>query len=208
MDVFERCIKAFGDPRFCSFVNQVGRLVQSLADCIEALDVGSCYRICLERCRGEECRDACLGTLKVAAGVAAARRVARRAAAAVALLGVDLVDAVALMFDKEVKEIEKMDCPEKGDAAQALAAAAAELYWSLKKAPGLQERAQDALLLMAPALAVAHQCVGDEVFEYLDLVKPFVEEEAVRRVVAALEEGIALIGNVAIKFKPVKVAER
>ena len=206
MDVFEKCIKAFGDPRFCSFVNQVGGLVRSLAGCIEALDVENCYRICLEGCRGEGCRDACLGTLKVALGVVAARRVARRAAAAVALLGVDPVDAIVLMFDKEVKEVEKMDCPEKGDAAQALVATAIELYWSLKK--GLQERAQDALLLMAPALAVAHQCVGDEVFEYLDLVKPFVEEEAVKRVVAALEEGIVLIGNTAIKFKPVKAAER
>jgi hypothetical protein len=109
-----------------------------------------------------------------AVGVAAARRMARRVAVAAALLGLDIVDAVALAFDEEVEKVEKTDCPERGDAARALAVAAAELYWDFKRVPELQKRAQDVLLLMAPALAAACQCIGDEAYEYLDFVKPFV----------------------------------
>jgi hypothetical protein len=68
----------------------------------------------------------------------------------------------------------------------------------------LREQAQDVLLLVAPALSAAYKCIGEEVFEYLELVRPFVEEEALKRVVAALEEGVALVGGTLIKFEPVK----
>jgi hypothetical protein len=207
MDVFERCVEAFGDPQLCSSMRQVGSLVRGLANCVEAFDVEICYRICLEGCRGEGCAEACLGALEVALGVLAARAVAMRAAAAVTLLGIDPVDAVTLAFDAEVKKVKKMDCPARGAAAKALAAAAVELYKAFKKVPNLQERAQDALLLMAPALAVAHKCVGDRAFEYLEFIRPFVEEEAIKRIVAAMEEGAVLVGGVAIKFEPVKAEQ-
>jgi hypothetical protein len=87
VDVFKKCVAVAGDPQFCLFVAQVGGLVRSFANCIEALDVEVCYRMCLERCRGERCREACLGVLGTAIGVAAARRMARRATVAAALLG-------------------------------------------------------------------------------------------------------------------------
>jgi len=66
--------------------------------------------------------------------------------------------------------------------------------------PGLQSHAQDVLLLMAPALAAACRCVGEAVFEYLD----FIMLKRMKRVVAALEEDTALVGDVAIKFKLVE----
>ncbi len=203
MDVFERCIEAFGDPQLCSSMRQVGSLVRGLASCVEAFGAEICYRMCLEGCRGE-CAGACLGALEAALGVLAARTVAWRAAAATTLLGVDPVDAVALAFDAEVKKVKEMDCPARGAAAKALAAAAVELHKAFKKVPNLRERAQDALLLMAPALAAAHRCVGDAAFEYLEFIRPFVGEEAIKRIVAAMEEGAVLIGNTAVKFEPVR----
>ena len=206
MDVFERCVGATGDPLFCMSVDQAGALVGCLAKCIEVLDAESCRQICLGGCRGEGGKEVCLGVLEVALGVALARDVARRAAAAAAVLGIDLTSAVALAFSEEVEKVDEEDCPERETAAKALAAAAVELYRSFKKA-GLREQAQDVLLLMAPALAAAHRCVGDWAFEYLDFIKPFVGEEAVRRIVAAMEEGAALVGGVAVEFEPAKAEQ-
>jgi hypothetical protein len=204
MDVFERCVEAFGDPQLCLSMRQVGSLVRGLVNCVEAFDVEVCYRMCLQGCRGGGCEGACLGALEVALGVLAARAAAMRAAAAVTLLGIDVVDAVALAFDAEVKKVKEMDCPAREVAAKALAAAAVELHKAFKKVPALQKYAQDILLLTAPALAVVHRCVGDRAFEYLEFIRPFVGEEVIKRIVAAMEEGAVLIGNTTIKFEAVR----
>jgi len=201
MEVFERCVAAAGDPQFCAFVTQVGGLVVDLATCLEALDAERCYRACLERCVGEGCGGMCLGALETALGVLMARRVARRAEAA-ALLGLSPVDAVAAAFNEELRKVRLMDCPERGVAARALATAAVDMYMSFREA--LREQAQDILLLAAPALSAAYKCIGEEVFDYLELMRPFVEEEALKRAVAALEEGAALVGGTLIEFEPVK----
>jgi hypothetical protein len=42
------------------------------------------------------------------------------------------------------------------------------------------------------------------VFEYLETVRPLIGEEMTKRIVAALEEGAALVGDVVVKFKPVE----
>jgi hypothetical protein len=207
MDAFEKCVRVTGNPQFCSSVSRTGRLVAGLTGCLMVLDAESCYRICLEGCQGEECAGACLGVLKVAMGVVEAGRIARRAAEAAALLGADLVNTVALAFDAELKKAREMNCPERGTAAQILAAAAVQLYANFKTTPGLQEHAQDVLLLVAPAFAEAYQCVGEAVFDYLDYIRPFVAEEAIKRIVATMEEGVALVGNVIIKFPPVKTQQ-
>jgi hypothetical protein len=60
----------------------------------------------------------CLGALETALGVAAARRVARRAEAKVALHGLDPVDAVAAALDEELRKVRGMDCPERGGSRQ------------------------------------------------------------------------------------------
>ena len=206
MDVLERRVKAFGDPRFCLSVHRVGNSARGLANCVKALDVESCLRICLEGCRGKGCAEACLGALEAALGVVAARAVARQTAAAVALLGIDPVDAAAPAFNAEMEKIERMKCPERGVAARALAAAAVELYRSFKKA-GLREQAQDVLLLMAPALAAAYQCAGKEVFKYLDSIKPIIGEGAVKRIIDEMRRGNVFVGGVLIAFKPVKTGK-
>jgi len=95
---------------------------------------------------------------------------------------------------------EEGDCPERGVAARILAAAAVELYKNFKKVPGLQSHAQDVPLLMAPALVTACRCVGEAVYECLD----FIMLKKMKRAVAALEEGAALVGVVVVNFKPVE----
>ncbi len=84
-----------------------------------------------------------------------------------------------------------------------------ELYEHFKKAPAAPRRgrAREVLLLVAPALAEAHQCMGEEVFKYLDSIKPLVGERAVRRIIRDLKEGNVFVGGVLITFKPVKTKQ-
>ena len=204
MGWFEDCIEKTKDPRFCSHLRKVGELASGLADCVAELGVKRCFTACLRRCQGEECEAACLSALETALGIAVARELAEKAAAAAALLGLGPADAVAVAFGAETARTEVMGCPQKAIAGRVLAAAAVELYKSFQKVPPLQEHAQDVLVLMAPALATAYQCVGEEVFEYLELARPFIGEDAAKRIAAALEEGGVLVGGVVINFKPVK----
>jgi hypothetical protein len=207
MDRFEKCVEATKDLQYCMSLLDVSRLVGDLVECVmEEQSVKTCYYACLRSCRGERCDAACLGALEAALGVAVARDLARKAALAALLMGLSPIDAAALAFNAEVKRVEEKDCPEREVASRVLAVAAVELYKYFKKVPGLREQAQDVLLLMAPALSAAYRCVG-EVFEYLDFIKPFVDEEAVNRIAAALEEGAAVVGGVTIKFEPVKAEQ-
>jgi len=203
MDAFENCVEKAGQ-QLCSLLRRVNQLTKELVDCIEVRDAKSCYDACLEKCRGDDCKVVCVNAVEVALGVLAARDIARRAAAATGLLGLDPIDAIAIVFDAEVKKIEKMECPERADVAMILAAAAVELHKASKVVPGMQERTQDVLLLIAPALALAYRCAGEEAFTQLDLMMPFIGEEAVGRITDALENGVVLVGNTLIKFEPVK----
>jgi len=208
MDRFEKCVEVAKDPQFCSYLYQINRLINGLAGCVMERGTEDCFRECLRSCRGEGCREVCLGALEVAVGTAVAREVARRAALAVALLGADLINAVALVFNEELKSAEAKECPDKAAAARILSIAAVELFMSLQKtaegSPKMRKRVQSLLLLAAPALALAHQCVGEEAFEYLETIRPIIGEEAVERIAAALEEGAALVGDVVVKFKRVE----
>ncbi len=205
MDTFEKCVKIGKDPQFCSLLQKISQLSRELVDCAESLTPKDCYYVCLKMCDGE-CEIVCLNAVQAAFGIAMARKIARKAVVAVVLFSLDPVNAHAVVFDAELKKVEKMSCPEKAFGSRTLAAAAIELYKAFKIVPSLQERAQDVILLMAPALALVHQC-GEDVFEYLDLIMPFVEEEAVKRIVAALEEGVVLVGEVDIRFEPVKTTQ-
>jgi hypothetical protein len=208
MDRFEKCVEATKDPQFCSYLYQINQLINGLAGCVVERGAEECFRECLKRCRGEGCEETCLGALEVAVGTAVAREVVRRAALVAALLGADLINAVALIFSEELKSAEAKECPDKAVAARILSIAAVELFMNLQKAaessPKLRDRVQSLLLLAAPALAAAYQCVGEEVFEYLETVRPLIGEEMTKRIVAALEEGAVLVGGVVINFKPVE----
>ncbi len=216
MDAFEKCVEATGDPQLCLLAYRAGQLVGRLVECVVFRSAKECFEDCLGMCRGEGCEVTCLNAVETALGVAMAWSVATRAAEAAALLGSDPLSTIALAFDAELKKAEKRDCPERETASRVFAVVAAELYNIFRKTPNLQERAQEVLLLLAPALALGYQCVGDEVFEYLDLLRPFIEDSAkeakneserkgvVERIAAAMEQGGVIVGNVIIRFKPTK----
>ncbi len=204
-DMFEKCVKATGDPQYCSHLQKVDQLTDGFVECLESRSADDCLHECLERCRGEGCGEACLGALYAAMGMAVAGKIIGIAEAAVSLLNMDPVTAVAWEFDKELEKVKEKDCPEKEVMAWILAAAAMELYMNFKNAPTpRRRRAQEVLLLMAPALAEAYQCVGEEVFKYLDSIKPLVGERAVKRIIREMKEGNVFVGGVIITFKPVK----
>jgi hypothetical protein len=130
-----------------------------------------------------------------------ARSIIEIAEAAVSLLNMDPVTAAAWAFYDELEKVKEKDCPEKEVMAWILAVATVELYKYFKKVQ--RRRAREVLLLMAPALGEAYQCVGDEVFKYLDSIKPLVGERAVKRIAAEMKIGGVLVGGVLITFKPV-----
>jgi hypothetical protein len=206
--MFRRCVKATGDPRYCSYLRKAGWLADGFAKCMESRSADACLRRCLRRCRGEGCGEACLGALKAAAGTAVAGKIIVLTEAAVSLLKMDPVTAAAWAFYEELDKVKESDCPEKEVMAWILAVAAVELYEYFKKAQDPQRRrAREVLLLTAPALAEAYQCVGDEVFKYLDSIRPLIRERAVKRIVTEMKEGNVFVGGVLITFKPVKASQ-
>jgi hypothetical protein len=207
MDWFQECVEKTKDPNLCTSLKRIGELTGVLVDCVKVLGVDVCFHVCLKKCQGEGCEAACLNALETALGIVEARRIARGASLVTVLLGVDPTYAVATAFEAELQKAEKMECPQKAIAGRILAAAAVELHKSFQRVPSLQKDAQDVLTLMAPALALAYQCVREVVFEYLELARPFIGEDATRRIVAALEEGGVLVGGATIQFKPVKVRQ-
>ncbi len=209
MDAFEKCVEVAKDPQFCSSLYKINQLINSLAGCVWERGVEECFQECLKRCRGDGCRETCLGALEVAVGTVAARMIAGTAIQVAKLKGSDLMRSIASTFKEELESAKAKECPDKAAAARILSIASVELFMSMQKAgpPNLRELAEDLLLLMAPALAEAHQCVGDEVFEYLEVVKPLIGEEVAKKIAAAMEEGTVLVGGVDFKFKPVKTSQ-
>ncbi len=211
MDAFEKCVEATGNPQLCTLAYRAGQLVGRLVECVVLRSAKECFEDCLKMHQGES-EVVCLNAVETALGVAVAWDMAARAAKAAALLNSDPLNTVALAFDAELKKAEEKECPERETASRVFAVAAAELHNIFKKTQELQKHAQDVLLLLAPALALGYRCVGEEVFEYLDLLRPFIEpaesgkeeKSAVERIVAAMEQGGVVVGNVIIRFKPVK----
>jgi len=194
---FENCVGATGDQEACRTVQRVFQLVKelSLVECVERRKVKKCFDACLDRCGGEECVDLCIGALDVAVGLAVARGLAE-GAKMVALFGVSPAEAAAAAFAYMLQKAGRTKCPERADAARILNIVAVELRNLLG--------AQDLLLLLAPAVAVVHSCIGDEAFDVLDAIMSAVGEETTARIAAALEEGVVAVGNVVVKFPPVK----
>jgi hypothetical protein len=206
--MFEKCVKLAGDPQCRSYLQEADRLTDGFMKCIESRSAEDCVQECLKECREQEwCGEACLGAMKAATGMLIARSIIEIAEAAVSLLNMDPVTAVAWAFYDEFEKVKGKDCPEKEVMAWFLAVAVIELYKYFKKAPDpRRRRAREVLLLTAPPLAEAYQCVGDEAFKYLDSIKPIVGERAVKRIVREMKEGGVFVGGVLITFKPVKAA--
>jgi hypothetical protein len=207
MDWFEKCVEKMGDPQFCSLVDQTGELVSVVVDCVKERKARDCFEECLKTCQGDRCEETCLGALEVALGALTARGLAEKAALIAALLGFSPIDALATVFSAELRKTEEGDCPDKAFSARVLVTAASHLYLAFRNVPALRDSAQDVLILMAPAFAAAYQCIGDVVFDHLEMMRPFIGEDAAERIVAALEEGGVMVGNVIINFKPVKAKQ-
>ncbi len=206
--MFEKCVGIFGDPQHCSFVQRFGQLYESVLECVEkSQNVGECLRDCFKRCRGEGCEEMCLGAVETISGMVVAKDMAENAATLVSRHKLDPAVAVATVFNVELGKVKKMRCPEKGVGARILTAAVLELYSSFEEESASRRYAQDVLLLLAPALAEAYRCMGESAFGYLDGIRPFVGEEVVKKIVAAMEEGVVIIGDVEIRFKPVKTSQ-
>ena len=185
-------------------MQQIVQLLADLRQCMKSQEEIECFSDCFEKCEKEGCEEVCVDALVMFMGTMQAAMLGKRASQVAVSRGLSHVDAVALVFEEELKKVEEEeDCPEKAISAQALAAAVVELNNSFQSVANLRDQAQDVLLLMAPALAVAHQCAGKDVFRYLELMKVLIKEETVKRIAAALEEGAVLVGNTTIKFKPV-----
>jgi len=203
--MFEKCVEIFGDPQFCTYVKKVGQLSDRARKCVKNQKVGYCYRDCLKRCQVEECKEVCLGVVEEVLGVEMAEEISDEATALAIVRNLSPAVAVATIFNEELDKVKKKRCPNKAVMARILAAAVFELYEKFKKKPTLRRHAQDVLLLMAPALAEAYRCVGESTFRYIDgELRPFVKEKMIKRIVVAMEEGAVTIGDVKIKFKPVK----
>ena len=200
--MFKKCVEATGDPQHRSFLQKINRLTNDFMKCVESQRANDCLNDCLKRCRGKRCGEVCLGALKAAMGTVLAKDMIRTAEKAASLYGLNQILVVAWTFKADLEKVKKKDCPEKEFMAWILATAAIELYEHFKKV--MRSRSQDVILLMAPALAEAYQCVGEEVFKYLDFIKPVVGERAAKRIAAALKEGNVFVGGEIIQFKPVK----
>jgi hypothetical protein len=200
--MFEKCVKVAGDPQCRSPLQEVSRLADGFMKCLESRSAEDCMQECLKECRGEGCGEACLGALNAAVGMAVARSIIEITETAASHLNMNTITAAAWAFYEEVEKIKEMDCPEKEVVAWILAVATIELYKHFKKKLP-RNRVRELLLLMAPPLAEAYQCVGDGVFEYLDSIRPIVGKRAVEKIIREMKEGGVFVGGVLITFKPV-----
>ena len=204
LDMAEKCIKATGDPQYCAFLEQIGRRIDYFVKCVRRRSVSDCFDGCLKGCREENCEEICLHAMEAALGAMVAGNIIELVKMATSLTNVSPFVAVASIFDEELEKVREEECPEKEIKAMVLVTAAVELYKNHKKLSIPRRYARDLLLLTAPALAEAHRCVGEKIFEYLDSMRPFFGEKTTKRIATALKEGIVFIGNAPIFFKPIK----
>ena len=197
MDKLEACIEGTGDAEACRFTSRVIEMVEqmNLVKCVREKHAGECFKECLEKCRGEDCEQLCMSAIDTAFGMALALDVMEDAKVGV-LMGIKLLDAVVVSFVMHVEKVWEKECPDRAVTARILMVTLTELRRLLRK--------NKLMLLSAPLLSAEHTCVGDEVFDFLDSIRGAVGEEMVKRIVAALEEGVVKIGRTVIKFPPVK----
>jgi hypothetical protein len=197
MNDYEECLKAFNDPERCGFVSKAAQLAESLRleECLERRGVQRCLNICLKNCEEGDCEEVCLGALEMASARSIARKLVQGAVAAASENGVTVPEAAAAGFYMLLNEPGD-DCVAKIVTMRVMGLAAVELRNLLGE--------QEMLLLLAPAIAAAYECIGDEAFNLLDTMELAVGREMAERIAAALEEGVVKIGNIALKFTPVK----
>ncbi len=196
MDTFRMCIEGTRDVEGCLFTEEVLRFMETmrLVECAASKTEESCLIECLYKC-GAECLEMCIAATGVAAGIAKARSLAEDVKLA-AEMGVDQLDAAVAAFMMELSKATKKGCPDRAIEARSLFVTLVELKNLLRE--------RELLLLLAPLLAAEYTCVGDEVFETLEMIRKSIGEEMTKRITAALEEGAVKIGRTIIWFPPVR----
>jgi len=197
VDSYEECLKTFKDPEMCRFGQRAVQLVEALRleECLERHKPQKCLDVCLKNCKEKNCRDLCLSAMDMAAAKGLARRLVQGAIDVASDAGVAIPEAVAIGFYMLLNEPND-DCIAKIISMRVLGLVAVEL----RRLLGMK----DLLLLLAPTIAMAYECIGDDAFSLLDTLAPTIGQETAERIAAALEEGIVKIGNIELKFPPVK----
>jgi len=197
MDSYEECLKKFNDPEMCRFGQRAVQLAEALRleECLERHRPQKCLDICLKNCKEKNCRDLCLSAMDMAAAKGLARRLVQAAIDAASDADITIPEAAAMGFYMLLNE-PGGDCIARIVSMKVLGLVAVEL----KNLLGME----DLLLLLAPTIATAYECIGDEAFNLLDTLAPTIGQEMAERIAAALEEGIVKIGNIGLKFPPVK----
>jgi hypothetical protein len=197
MNGYEECLKEFKDPERCRFVSRAAQLAESLRleECLERRGPQKCLNMCLKNCEGGDCDEACFGALEMASARSIARRLVQGAAAAASESGFTVAEAAAAGFFMLLDEPGD-DCIAKVVTMRVMGLVAVELRNLLG--------ADELLLLLAPAIAAAYECIGEEALSLLDAMEPTVGREMAERIAAALEEGAVKIGRIAFRFTPAK----
>jgi len=194
---YEECLKRFKDPEMCGFGSRVVRLALRLEKCLERRGPQKCFDACLRRCRGEDCGELCANALNTAAAMGIARMLIRWAVDVAPKTGFTIPETVAIGFYMLLDE-PGGDCVDKVNSMMVMSLVAVEL----KNLLGMREM----LLLMAPAIAKAYECIGDDALNILDMAAPAIGRKMAEKIAAALDEGVVKIRRIALTFPPAKPA--
>jgi len=195
---YEEC-KAFSDPEMCRLGFRAVQLAEALRleECLERRRPQKCLDACLKSCKGENCGELCASALDAAAAMSIARRLIHWAADAAPKTGFTVPEAAAAGFYMLLDE------PSSGCAARVRSMRVMGLVAvELRNLLGMREM----LLLMAPAIAKAYECIGDDAFNMLDMAAPAIGQNMAKRIAAALEEGVVKIRRIVLTFPPAKPA--
>jgi hypothetical protein len=196
---YKECLKRFKNPEMCRFGFRVSQLAEGLGleECIERRGPQKCLDACLKSCKGENCGELCASALNAAAAVGIARRLIHWAVEAARKTRLTIPEAVAVGFYMLLDE-PGSDCATRVSSMRVMGLAAVELRNLL----GMRKM----LLLMAPAVAKAYECIGDDAFTILDMAAPAIGQDMAKRIAAALDEGVVKIRRVVLTFPPAKPA--
>ena len=196
---YEECLKTFNDPEMCRFGFRVTQLAEflRLEECLERRRPQKCLDACLKTCRGENCGELCASALNAVAAMGVAHKLIHWAVDVARRTGLTIPEAVAVGF-YVLLDAPGSDCAARVGMMRVMGLVAVELRNLL----GMRKM----LLLMAPAIAKAHECIGDEAFNMLDMAAPAIGQNMAKRIAAALDEGVVKIRRVVLTFPPAKPA--
>jgi len=196
--LYELCLKAGGDRERCSFGVLVEKLKEGLEKCVEKNAATKCFEKCVEGCGGgEDCVRACYVAVDAATARAVAKDVLRGAVEAVAESGltVTMPEAAAALVSELLKKYADADCEARAVLFRAMSMVIVDLHNVV---------GPDLILMLAPLISVAYDCVGEAADSLLEEVRHAAGEEVAAKISAALDSGEVAVKRVLIRFQPVR----